>query len=348
MHRRHISMAFLLFAFFISSAIVSPAAAASGENAPKGDKLPPYIIMAVNPGGSLLNMLGTALAKLISEKQPFEVKLRTTSGYMDTLLSEGDVNLAPGVSVEAYQSTRGIEQYAGRPQKNVRLLSAGSSLIAGFLVKKDAPWQSAADLKGVKVSGKYPGTKPLYWDGVATLATVGMTWDDLKVVPVGNIVEGIQAFTQGRTDAAVCAAMTGLVQEADATLKGVRFLGLPCAEESAKKMWDAVPGCYPIRLKAGAALGIDRDMCLMGKDIYILGGAGTSEQVIYEVTKVLWNDIKELYGTHPMFKQWTHDRMLKKDVTVPYHEGAVRFYREIGKWTPELQETQQRLLQELK
>jgi TRAP transporter TAXI family solute receptor len=348
MDRRHISVALLLFCFFIASAAVSPAAAVSSENPPKGEKLPPYIIMAVNPGGSLLNMVGTAMAKLISEKEPFEVKLRTTSGYMDTLVSEGEVNLAPGVSVESYQSTRGLEQYAGHPQKKVRLICTGSPLIAVFMVKKDAPYQTVADLKGVKVSGKYPGTKPLYWDGVAYLASVGMTWDDLKVVPVGNIVEGVQAFIQGRTDAAVCAAMTGLVQEADATLKGVRFLGMPCDEGSAKKMWAAVPGCYPIHLKAGAALGVDRDMCLMGKDIYILGGLDTSEQVIYEVTKVLWNDIRELDGTHPMFKQWTHDKMLKKDVTIPYHPGAIRFYKEIGKWTPELQETQERLLQELK
>jgi ABC-type nitrate/sulfonate/bicarbonate transport system substrate-binding protein len=114
-------------------------------------------------------------------------------------------------------------------------------LIAGFLVRKDSPYQSVVDLKGKKVTGKFPGTKPLHWDGVGLFATADMKWDDVIVVPVGNIVEGIQTFIQGRAESTLVAVATGLVQEADAALKGVRFLTIPAGGDVARKMWNAVP-----------------------------------------------------------------------------------------------------------
>lgn len=310
--------------------------------------LPSFIVMAVNPGGALLNTLGNGLAKVISERAPFQVKLRTSSGYLDTMSNDGSVQLSMSVSVETHQSSHGLEQYKGRRQDKIRLVVGGPSLVLGFLVRKEAPYQSVADLKGARVTGKYPGTKPAYWDGYAMFAGADMSWNDVKVVPVGDLGEGVRALIEGRADAAVCAARTGLVQQANASTKGVRFLPLPEGKEAAAKMWKAVPGFYPVVLKAGSALGVDRDMSLGAKDVYLISGTKTDPAVVYEVTKILWNHMDAAYSIHPSFRQWTHEKMLKTDVTIPYHEGAIRFYKEIGKWTPELEKRQEALLAALR
>ena len=319
-----------------------PAARASQK------KLPAFILMGVNPRGAMLNALGNGLAKLISEKGPFDVKLRSTSGFLDKLVNDGDVNISMGVSVESHQASHGLEHYKGRPQKKVRLVASGPPLVIGFLVKKDAPFQSAADLKGKKITGKYPGTKPIYWDGVAMLATVDMTWDDVNVIPVGDLNEGVQSFIQGRAEATLGAMRTGMIREADATLKGVRFLTLPGGPEAAEKMWKAVPGCYTVRMKSGSALGVDRDMTVMAKDLYVIAGLDTAPEVIYEVTKAMWNDMKTLHSVHPLFRMWTHKSMIKPNITIPYHEGAVRWYKEVGEWNSDLEAAQNRLVQGLK
>ncbi len=333
----------------IATAFLLVAAApglAPGQMKPAG--LPSFILIAVNPAGALLNTLGTGLAKMIGEKAPFDVKLRTTSGYTDSLANDGSVHLAMSVSVESHQSSHGLEHYSGQAQKKIRLIASGPPLVAGIIVKKDSPYQSVADLKGKRVTGKFPGTKPVYWDGVAMFAAVNMKWEDVIVVPVGNIVEGVQTFIQGRTEATVVAAATGLVQEADAALKGVRFLTLPGGADTARKMWNAIPGFYPFPAKAGFALGVDRDMVLAGKDIYVISGTETDPSIAYEVTKAMWNQMETLQGVHPFFKVWTRPVMLKANVTIPYHEGAIRFYKEVDKWTPEMDQVQQNLLQALK
>jgi TRAP-type uncharacterized transport system substrate-binding protein len=104
----------------------------------------------------------------------------------------------------------------------------------------------------------------------------------------------------------------------------------------------------PCLLKAGFALGVDRDMILAGKDIYCISGIETDPSVVYEVTKAVWNHMETLHGVHPFFKRWTRPIMLKANVTIPYHEGAIRFYKEVGKWTPDLEQVQRNLLQALK
>jgi TRAP-type uncharacterized transport system substrate-binding protein len=47
---------------------------------------------------------------------------------------------------------------------------------------------------------------------------------------------------------------------------------------------------------------------------------------------------------HPVFKEFSRDRFVDADTTLPYHPAAVRFYRERGVWTPQMEQAQQKLL----
>ena len=165
------------------------------------------------------------------------------------------------------------------------------------------------------------------------------------MVPVSSVNEGTQAFIQGTVVAACLAVGSALVQQADATLGGVRFLTLPSGKDMGKKIWDAVPGYLPFDAKKGYAMGVDRDMTLVAKPIYLLSGVDTDPAITYEVTKVMWNHMDTIHSMHRMFKEWDHEAMLTPKITLPYHDGAVQFYKEVGKWTSELEQAQRALLQ---
>lgn len=313
--------------------------------AEKPKTLPTFIVLATNPPGGLLNILGNGLAKMIDEKGPFGVRLRQQTYGFATIVNDADAHLSLNNAVDSHQALHAMEGYAGKPHKKIRIVAAGPQFAAAFMVKKDSPMLSVADLKGKKVTGKFISQPPAYFDAVALLTGVDLKWDDVSVVPVSSVTEGTQAFIQGNVVAACLAVGSALVQQADATLQGVRFLTLPGGKEVENKIWKAVPGYLPLPVKKGYALGVDRDMILVAKPIYLLSGVDIDPAIVYEVTKVVWNHMETLYSMHQTFKEWTHEAMLNPKMTVPYHDGAIRFYKEVGKWTPELEQAQKELLQ---
>ncbi len=45
-----------------------------------------------------------------------------------------------------------------------------------------------------------------------------------------------------------------------------------------------------------------------------------------------------------LLKEWTPDRFVSKEALIPYHPGAIRFYKEKGVWTDEMAKLQEALL----
>ena len=307
---------------------------------------PPMLVIAVGQPGSVLNAVGTGVAKIVTEKTETEMRVRVTSG-MDALVGAGDAELGVSASDSAHLSSNGLRHYEGRPQKPLRLALPGPPLVLGFMVRTDAPYRSLEDLKGVAVPGEYPNARPMHFDGNAMFSTVAMSWDDVDVVPVASFRDGIQAFIEGRTEAAIASAGSGLTQQADANLGGVRFLSLPDREGVSEQMWEEEPGFHAVRVPAGFALGIDEDLVLAGKETYITANADASPDAVYEVVKLLWEQMSELSSVHPLFERWTREDMVNSRVTVPFHEGTIRFLKEVGEWTPEHDRVHQELLTRL-
>jgi len=58
----------------------------------------------------------------------------------------------------------------------------------------------------------------------------------------------------------------------------------------------------------------------------------------------VWEGGEQLVPIHPMFKEWTQDRAVDPDASIPYHPGAVRFYKERNVWKSGMDQVQQKLL----
>jgi TRAP transporter TAXI family solute receptor len=219
----------------------------------------------------------------------------------------------------------------------------GSPFMVALLVRKDSPFKNVHDLKGKRVTGEYPAHLAVWYNVFGHLASGGLTWNDVKVVPVPALNDGVDALVQGRADATSYSLNAAKVKEADAAI-GVRYISDDCSPEGEKRMRQAVAGYYPRWVKAGTAFAVPEDICVVAYDLHIATGKSVPDAVVQATLRAVWDNTDKLAPLHPLFKEFKREGFVDPNTTLPYHEAAVRFYKEHGAWKPEMDQVQQKLL----
>ena len=160
-------------------------------------------------------------------------------------------------------------------------------------------------------------------------------------MPAAN--EGVDALVQCRTDVTQHALNSAKVREADSAI-GVRHLSIDCSLEGEKRLRQAVPGYYPRIVKAGSALAVVEDTCFVAYDICLTSHRAASDAAVAAVLKAVWENVEKLPPFHPAFNEWTRERAVDADVTIPYHSAAAQFFKEKGAWSAKMDEAQKKLL----
>jgi len=91
-------------------------------------------------------------------------------------------------------------------------------------------------------------------------------------------------------------------------------------------------------------VAVVEDTCFIAYDIYLLTHKGSPDHVAITILKAIWDNVEKLPPLHPGFKEWTRERAVDPDVTLPYHPAAIQFYKERGLWSAKMDEAQRKLL----
>jgi len=301
--------------------------------------------LATHGVGSLYNALGTGIATVVSRHTPITVRVQPFGGPPAWLpsMNAGDTDMGVLTSADAVTSYNAMILYK-KPYKNTRILIVGGALQLGFYVPKDVPIDTVADLKGKRLPTDYPGTPIVRLSSTAALATAGLTYNDIVKVPVSDLQAGAQAFVEDRTDAGWHSVGSPAVEEANARRGGVKFVSVIATPEGEKKMADVYPGSYASTIKAGSRTGILKDTTVLTNDIYLVAAKALSDESAYAIVKVLWEHNAELGQAYPALKAWRRERMVAKNAFIPYHPGAVKFFKEKQVWSKEMEALQATLL----
>ncbi len=315
-------------------------AAASGQT----------VSLGTNPPGSVFYAIGSGLAKVVSEAGPVRMSVQPYSGTSTfiPLLNTGELEFGVNNAVDMALAYRGPKfQIGGRNPfphaPNARLVMRGSPFLVGLLVRKDSPIKTIHDIKGKRMTGEYPAHLAVWYNMFGHLSSAGLTWNDVKVIPVPAVNDGVDALVQGRAEVSEFGINGAKVKEADAAI-GVRHVSTDCSPEGERRLRQAVPGYYPRWVKAGTATAVVEDTCFIAYDNYLAVGKNVPDGVVEAVLKALWDNVEKLPPLHPIFKEWTRAQAAAADVTAPYHPAAIRFYKERGVWKPEMDQAQQKLL----
>ena len=312
--------------------------------------LPKAVTIGSNPPGTGYYAVASGLAKVVSQGSAMQMAVQPHSGTstMLPLLDNGEMEFGTINAVDVGLAYRGPNYKIGgrnpfQHSPNVRVIQRGAPLLVGLLVRKDSPIKSVTDVKGKRMTGEYPAHLAVWYNMFGHLASAGLTWSDVKVVPVPAVNDGVDALVQGRADVTEHALGAAKTKEAD-TAVGVRHVSIDCSPEGQARLRKAVPGYYGRVVKAGTATAVVEDTCFLAYDTYLVASKSVPDAVVEATLKAIWDRVEELHPIHPLLKEWTRDRFVDPEPTLPYHPGAIRFYKDKGVWSPAMDQAQQKVL----
>jgi uncharacterized protein len=307
---------------------------------------PKILRWATFPPGSVNQVMVSAMASLVDKHYKSSSRVASFTGYRDyvPLIDKGESDFGILNALDAWGAYHGKVPFYSERNKNLRLLWAAPAGKITVLVRADSKYKAVAEIKGARVSGGYDAHMVCRYLAEAALATAGLTFKDVTVLPMATVIPGIQALMDGRVEAATCAAPgMPIVREADARV-GVRWLPINFSPEGVKRMRQIFPGSFQDTLNPEEVPGLKEAIPVVGYHFYLVSSTHAPEQLIYQITKTLWDHNEELFKVNPQLKYWTDKDAVQDSAALPYHPGSIKMFKEKGTWKPEMEKIQQELL----
>lgn len=345
----------LLFVFLLVIALVVGLTACGGGGADKGsgekaaekqssDKpadskpsvKPQTITLTTGNQASAIYMLGGALATQLEKNIPgLRVAVETSQGYQENAMLVA-TNMAQ-IGTTSPMSATAVFEKQGKPElmDNLRILATAHRNQVHFVVLADSDIKSVEDFKGRNVSVGPAGSGTL----LRTTEVLNAYGIDVKkdINPKYlSFSESVDALKDGVVE--VISLVTMMPNPGVMSLaaeKKIRLIPLnkdlmekTIEERSNDVKWqDIVIDTIP----AGLYEGVDVDTITVASMTCYVVNKDLPEDLVYQITKTFIEKAPEVAKVHPAAKQWTLEGAVKGR-GIPYHPGAIKYYREKGVW----------------
>lgn len=302
------------------------------------------ITIGSNPPGTSYYAVGGGIAKLIQEQLGIPATVRPFAGssvYLP-LVQRGELPLGMNTGIDSYFAFSGAAVYDAR-MPDLRLVIRLWPIRHSYLVRAATDMRSIEDLRGRRVVTDLSANAFLGPYHRAILATGGLTETDVEAINTGGLPDGLRLLTQGRADATPAAIDLALVRQAGASIPGgVRYLRLGQIDPEAPRK---VPGAsVEVARPTEVTTGFSEPMLLPQFHTFLNTSTHLSVMDAYAIAEVVYEHWQELQRDFPVLAQTSRDAIVPDDVPIPYHDGAIAFYRDRGLWTASHQANQERLL----
>ncbi len=281
--------------------------------------------------------LGTALGNA------YGTSLRVLPATSDVArlipLQQGRVQFGV-VGSESFNAVEGTEAFSAPeigPQPLRMLVGSNSDNCFTLALRGDAGIETIDDVKGKRIAFVV-GAPALQSNVAGFLSFGGLSWDDVEKVEVASFGASWEALINDQVDAITTLTTGGLAQQAAASPAGLKWLPLPASNEEGWKRLQAVkPQFSPRKATLGPNISKENPLECAGFPFpVLLTYPDQDPDLVYNLTKAVNEQFANYVKIEAAMIGWSEDRQDFQWV-VPYHEGAIRFWKEKGLWTDEAQ-----------
>jgi uncharacterized protein len=329
----------LLAMFFIFLAMFSHVEAATDQ--PKVS-----LIYLTTPPGTAIYSIAVAQSQMLSRYTNLEIVAQPATAVvaMPGLLTAGQAHLANSAGATVWEFYAGVGS-VDKPFPKIRILQAGHDLLFGFVTRDNTGIKSIPDIRGHKVTTNYPTQRVVSQVGILEMKAYGLDPDkDVTVLKSENSTRGIAELADSRTDVTMSSVEGPMMKELGAKTK---FRVLPFDPEKMPFVSEKMPGTFLTRPRPGLT-EVEPGTPIVTTPSVVFTTSDLPDDTAYLIVKSLLEKYEELVPASPDYlSQYSADRAVVK-LPVPYHNGAIRYYKEKGLWGGEMDKFQANVLEKAK
>lgn len=277
---------------------------------------------------------GGAIAKMINQKRKeygIRASVESTAGsvYNVNALSSGDLEFGIVQSDRQYQATNGLADWKNRgPQSDLRSICSLHREAVTLVAAKESKIKSITDLKGKRVNIGNPGSGQR-GNAIDVLVEAGLNWkEDFKAESL-KPAEAPKMLQDNRIDAFFYTVghPSGAITEATSGKRKVQFIPINGMDGLFKKSPYYTKAIVPA--KEYPMSETKSDVPSIGVVATFMTSKKVSDDVVYAITKELFENLNKFKKLHPAFARLTKKNMLE-GLSAPLHPGAKKYYQEVG------------------
>lgn len=276
---------------------------------------------------------GGAIAKIVNaqkEKYNLRATVESTGASVFNInaVLSGDLDFGITQADRQYQAYKGLAEWEGKPQKDLRSVFALAPEAVTLVVSEESGIKTLKDAKGKILNIGNPGSGNRQ-NAIDVIAAEGLNYEkDLKAESV-KAADAPRMMQDGRIDGFFYTVghPNGNIKEATAGKRKARLVPITNVDSLlqecpyySRTVIDISQ--YPEALNK-------ENVPTVGMLATLVTSAKQPDDVVYAVTKEVFENLDEFKKLHPALASLTKESMLE-GLTAPLHPGAEKYYREIG------------------
>ena len=280
------------------------------------------------PQGGAWYPLGGAIAEILKKELPgTTASVSPGAGIINVQgVDTARADIGFGNSVSTVDGLAGREPFKA-PVKNVRQLATLYMQYFQLVVLDDARIKGVMDLKGKSIAVQPRGntgeqmTREL-------LQVYGLSYKDLSKVSHVSYNDAVSLMKDGHAQAYALISTVPAASVLDlASDRKIQMISVP--EDKFKELLKINSGYARREIPKGTYPGVEYPVEAFGTYTHLMIRGDLSDEVVYGITKALSKHVDSLGAVVKDVKGLTVKEMAF-DVGVPYHPGAMKYYKEAG------------------
>jgi TRAP transporter TAXI family solute receptor len=271
-------------------------------------------------GGSLKNMWEKAIPGLAVQPLP-GAGIANIRG-----IDEGKADVGFGNSITSVDGINGAPPYPHKVTKVCQIANLYPQYFQ-IVALADAGINGIADMKGKAIAVQPKGnTAELISQHMLKVA--GLTPQTTKISFVNSYTDAASLLKDGHAHVFTLGTTIPASSVMDVAA-GRDIKMVPVTADQVAAMRKINPGYTKGVIKAGTYPKQDKDVDAIVYSAHLVAACSLPEQQVYTMVKTMVANLKDLIAINKAMDGLT-PKMMAEDIGVPFHPGAVKFYKEAG------------------